>query len=126
MARTRAACKLIAELGPLAPYIEGFADLVAERVHALGGQCADDDLVDRKSCPYSKRWWDANVGRTFEARKDGRRLVARRGEVDAAFARLAKFAPKSKTEPTPEPTDPDEAELVAAGIKLNGGCNDRP
>jgi len=107
------------DLGALAPLVDAIASRVVEQLRPLFEGKAADDIVDRKTCPYSKRWWDANVGRTFDAGKDGRRLVAKRAAVDAAFERQQKFSPR--VAPAAEPKDEDEADLARAGIRLVGG-----
>jgi hypothetical protein len=93
------------------------AELLADKLRTPTE--SDDDLIDRATCPYSKRWWDAHVGRAFEARRDGRKFVARRGDVEAAWRRQAKTVTKA---PKTAPSDSETAELEAAGIHLNGGA----
>ena len=104
-----------AELGPLGPICQAIAALVVAELRPILEGTVADGLVDRRTCRYSKRWWDRNAGRTFGVSKDGRRLVAKRADVDAAFERQAKLAPK---EPVRSPRDAAEAELEEAGIKL--------
>jgi hypothetical protein len=100
-------------LTPLAKLIA--RELAAEILPLLSPA---DDIVSRKTCRYSKRWWDRNAGVTFPVFMNGREKVGKRANIDAAFEREAKLAPKAQPV---APRDEEEAELEAAGIHLVGG-----
>ena len=102
-------------LGPFEPVVEAIVERVVERLRPLLG-VRPDDFVNRKSCRYSKRWWDRNADRTFPTFVDGRRKVAKAADVNRAFERQQKVEPKSA-----EPIDEVEADLIRAGIRLVGG-----
>jgi hypothetical protein len=99
----------------LLPALKVLARLIANemRTDLHGG---DDAMVGRGdvgALGLSKRWWDANAGRAFEAFRNGRRFIARRVDVLAAVERERVCRPEKA--PT---VDTDVAELEAAGVRL--------
>jgi hypothetical protein len=108
------------DLGYFAPLVRTLASLLADELRPMLAGQREDEVVDRKTAGVSKRFWDREKGRAFPIFRDGRRYVAKRADVMKALEKQARFEPMSQ--PAPEPKDPDERELVAAGIKLNGGA----
>lgn len=102
-------------LDALAPLAKLIAKELAEELKPLLRD-GRPEFVERKTCPFSKRWWDRNAGKTFPVSRDGRRLIAKRDDVDRAFERQAKLAPMGVIETD---LDDGELELVRAGIRLN-------
>jgi hypothetical protein len=107
-----------AELGPLVPFAQAIAAMVVDEIRPLLEGRVGDEWYTRETCPYSKRWWDRNAGKTFDVYKDGRQNKGKKPAVDLAFERDAKLAPKAAT--SIESLDEDEAELARAGIRLVG------
>src|SRR5690349_11606425 len=82
------------DFGVFGPLIDAIAARVVAHVRALLDAKSEHDMIDRKSCPYSKRWWDVNAGRTFTIFRDGRRRVAKRIDVQQAFESGGELAPR--------------------------------
>lgn len=94
--------------------LDGFADMVAERVvKRLGEQSRGDEFVDRRTAGVSVRQWRrwAKDG-TLPVFRDGRRLVCKRSDLVRAV---------EKNRVPVNARSNDDAALVRAGVRLNGG-----
>lgn len=103
------------KLAPLfAAFVEALADALAERLSEKLER-RGDDLLDRRTAGISGRLWDRLVASgELPVMRDGRRYVAKRGDVERALERRRVL----RVIPPAKPIDPDIEALEKAGIRL--------